>query len=253
MKFDVIKLALYTAIVYVATIVLQVYTPATRGYFNLGETAIYVVAAISNPWTAGFAGGIGSALADLTTGYSYYAPGTLVIKFVEGFVASYLVHKLVKLGNQTTIKLLSVVASIIVGAVIAAVGYFNLSGLSDITSVPLDIMGFEITAFTGSVYIPSLLWIAIGVAISAILIYSIMIKGRGNVHFALSMVIAGILMVTGYFLYEYFFVNPVINKAPPEQAFVEIPVNFGQVLVGMAVALPVVSFIKEAVGSEPRG
>ncbi|MEM4646413.1 MAG: ECF transporter S component, partial [Zestosphaera sp.] len=88
---SVVRVSLYTALVLIATIVLQVYTPATRGYFNLGEVAIYTVAALTSPLIAGVAGGVGSALADLVTGYGIFAPGTLVIKFVEGFIASSLI------------------------------------------------------------------------------------------------------------------------------------------------------------------
>lgn len=53
---NVVRVSLYTALVLIATVVLQVYTPATRGYFNLGEVAIYAVAALSSPLTAGIAG-----------------------------------------------------------------------------------------------------------------------------------------------------------------------------------------------------
>ena len=44
--------------------------------------------------------------------------------------------------------------------------------------------------------------------------------------------------------------NPVVLKSPPIQAATEIPVNYGQVFVGLAVASPIAAFVREAVGSE---
>jgi len=249
MKFDIIKAAIYTAAIYVATVILQVSTPATGGYFNLGETAIYVAAALSNPLTAGIAGGVGSALADLTTGYGYYAPGTFIIKFTEAFVVSFLV---VKLRSWSTFrsKITSLFSSAIVGLTIALVGYYQLSGFSNISSAPIEILGFKIASVGAKIYVPGIFWGAIGTLVAGVLIYAIIYKGSKNLHLALSITIGGSLMVLGYFLYEFFFVNPIVLKSPPIQAATEIPVNYGQVLVGLAVALPITSFVKEAVGSE---
>jgi len=251
MKFNAVQAALYTAAVYVATVVLQVSTPATGGYFNLGETAIYVAAALTDPLTAGVAGGVGSALADLTTGYSYYAPGTLIIKFVEAFTVSYLVLKL-RNWSITKSKIASVLASITVGLVIALIGYYQLSGFSSISSAPIDILGFHITSLGAKVYIPAIFWGIIGTAVASLLIYAILGKGGKNLHLSLSIVIGGSLMVLGYFLYEYFFVNPIVLRSPAIQAATEIPVNYGQVFVGLAVALPITSFVKEAIGVEAQ-
>ena len=250
MKVNYIRLALYTAIVYVATIILQVYTPATRGYFNLGETAIYIVAVMSSPLTAGLAGGIGSALADLTTGYGYFAPGTLIIKFTEGFLVSLLVKKVLRGISERSLKSLSVVASLIIAFTLAGVGYYMFSGETEIASIPINFLGFEIVVLSGTLGIPALSWLIIGAALAVMLIYLVLAKGRPNIRYAVSMILGGFTMVLGYFLYEYFIVNPLINKAPPEQALFEIPVNLGQVLIGMSVALPIATFVKEAVGSE---
>jgi len=249
MKFDVIKAAIYTAAIYVATVILQVSTPATGGYFNLGETAIYVAAALSDPLTAGVAGGVGSALADLTTGYGYYAPGTFIIKFTEAFIVSLLIIKLRGWSNFRS-KIASAVASIVSGLTIALIGYYQLSGFSSISSAPINIMGFRITSVSIRTYIPGIFWGGLGALVAGVLMYAIIYKGSKNLHLALSIVTGGSLMVLGYFLYEYFFVNPVILKSPAIQAVTEIPVNYGQVFVGLAVALPITSFVKEAIGSE---
>ncbi|MCD6323773.1 MAG: ECF transporter S component [Desulfurococcales archaeon] len=251
MKFDIIKAALYTAVVYVATVVVQVSTPATGGYFNLGETAIYVAAVLTNPLTAAVAGGVGSALADLTTGYSYYSPGTLIIKFIEGFTVAYLISRL-KGWSLARSKVASVITGIAVGAVIAFIGYTQLSGKATVSSAPIQVLGLKISSVGFNTYLPGAFWLTIGAIVAALLIYAALAKGGRNIHIALSIIIGGSLMVLGYFLYEYFFVNPVVLKSPPIQAATEIPVNYGQVFVGLAVASPIAAFVREAVGSEAK-
>ena len=57
--------------------------------------------------------------------------------------------------------------------------------------------------------------------------------------------IAGLIMVTGYFLYEYFVSNPLTGREPLA-AVAEIPVNIGQAVIGASIALPVVVFLRRA-------
>ena len=61
-------------------------TTRTDGYFNVGESTIYLAVLTSTPLIARIASGIGVALADLSTGYAVFAPGILVIKFIEGYL-----------------------------------------------------------------------------------------------------------------------------------------------------------------------
>jgi uncharacterized membrane protein len=88
--------ALATALVTVATMALRVPVPATQGYINLGETAIYLTSLLLGPGYGLVAGGLGSALADLLAGYTQFAPFTLVIKGVEGWLAGTLFWKVLR-------------------------------------------------------------------------------------------------------------------------------------------------------------
>lgn len=74
---------LLTALVCVSTMVIKVPTP-TNGYVNLGDTLVLVSGWLLGPAYGFFAAGVGSALADLLSGYTAYVPGTLMIK---GFMA----------------------------------------------------------------------------------------------------------------------------------------------------------------------
>lgn len=76
------------ALVAAATIIIQIPMPATQGFVNVGDTAIFLVGLLLGPLPALLAGGLGSALADLLTGYAHWAPWTLVIKGLEGWIAA---------------------------------------------------------------------------------------------------------------------------------------------------------------------
>ena len=54
----------------------------------------------------------------------------------------------------------------------------------------------------------------------------------------LSCSIGGFILVIGYFLYEVFILNYLSTVA-----FAEIPFNITQSLVGMAIAIPAVSYL----------
>lgn len=107
--------AVFTSLVCVATMVIQVPIPVTRGYINIGDCMIFVSALLFGSVVGGFAGGVGSALADLFLGYPQWAPLTLIIKGTEGLIA----------GSLTTGKnsLRDIVAIIIAGTEMVT-GYF---------------------------------------------------------------------------------------------------------------------------------
>ena len=93
--------AVSTALVCVATMVVQI--PIPLGYAHLGDSFIWLAAYLFD-WKAGmFAGGVGSALADLLSGYPQWVLPTLIIKAVQGFLAAGLVR-----GKKGERKLFSV-------------------------------------------------------------------------------------------------------------------------------------------------
>lgn len=85
--------ALFTALICVATMVIQIPSPM-NGYLNLGDAFVLLGAWFLGPAYGVFAGGVGSMLADLLSGYAYYAPGTLIIKGLMALVAALLFQAL---------------------------------------------------------------------------------------------------------------------------------------------------------------
>ena len=153
-----LKLAMaiiFAALACVATLTLVISIPATSGYFNLGETVIYAAALLFGPLVGGIAGGAGAAIADIIVA-AQFAPGTLIVKGLEGAFVGFLNKKI-----QTRTRSLSLSATV-------------------------------------------------------------------------SVVIGGLEMVAGYFVYEQ-----VALSYPLANALVEVPFNIVQMLVGLAVAVPV--------------
>ena len=73
--------AVMAAAVAIGTMVIRIPNPM-GGYFNVGDVMIFVSALTFNPLIGGFAGGVGSAIADII-GFPIFAIPTLVIKGLE--------------------------------------------------------------------------------------------------------------------------------------------------------------------------
>jgi len=97
------------------TMLVQIPIPPTRGYLNFGEIMVFTSALLFGRFVGGLAGGIGLSIADIVTGYGYFAPYTLLIKGLEGFVAG-----AIRDGKSTRRDVLGW----FVGAVAMVSGYF---------------------------------------------------------------------------------------------------------------------------------
>ncbi len=93
-KEHIQKLALtgvLTALTAVATLLIQIPSP-TKGYINCGDALVNLSSWVLGGAYGAAAAGTGSALADLISGYTVYAPATLIIKAAMA-VVSFLVFK----------------------------------------------------------------------------------------------------------------------------------------------------------------
>ena len=119
-KFVTIN-ALSISLVFVSTMAIQI--PIPLGYMHLGNTCILLTAALFGPTTGLLAGGIGSALADLLTGYTQWVLPTLLIKSIMGFAIGYLAwgkeKKLHMASVRTLLASIAGVAVMIAGYTIA--------------------------------------------------------------------------------------------------------------------------------------
>ena len=116
--------AMLASLTCVATMIIKIPSPL-KGYLNLGDCVVLLSGWMLSPAYALLAAGLGSALADLFSGYLMYAPATFVIKGCMAFMAYYvfkLLHK--KMGI-----LPSRIISGIVAELIMVLGYFVFEGI----------------------------------------------------------------------------------------------------------------------------
>lgn len=129
---------LMIALVCIATMSIQIPIPGTDGYINIGDSVIFISAILFGPITGMIAGGIGSAFADILSGYAHWAIFTLVIKGLEG----YLVGVLIK-NHSTVIKSIFSTGA---GTIVMVIGYFVAgiilkgSVIISATSIPANLI-----------------------------------------------------------------------------------------------------------------
>ena len=122
---NIVLAAIMAALVCVATMFFIIPIPATTGYFNVGEAIIYIAAILFGPLIGGFAGGVGAAIADIAVGWGIFAPGTLVIKFLEGFVIGLIVYKAHLMNWEGWKKISMTIIAVIIGGLIMVAGYWT--------------------------------------------------------------------------------------------------------------------------------
>lgn len=101
---------LFAALTCVATMVLHV--PTAIGYANLGDCFVLLGACFLGPLYGFAAGGIGSALADLFSGYAFYIPGTLVIKGGIAWIFAMLLRRGHGIGHPVYHVLCAIIAEL---------------------------------------------------------------------------------------------------------------------------------------------
>ena len=116
--------AMLASLTCVATMIIKIPTPL-QGYANLGD-CIVLLSAFLLPVSYGFcAAAIGSALADVLSGYAMYAPATFVIKGLMVIVAYFIYKQFTKKDKKL---LLGKIISGVIAEVVMVAGYFVFEG-----------------------------------------------------------------------------------------------------------------------------
>lgn len=113
--------ALFAALICIATMIFPIPLPG-NGYANLGDCFVLVAAWALGPVTGMLAAGIGSAFADIFSGFAFYAPATFIIKALMALAAVFVFK-----GLSNVFKKYNIVGRIISGLVAEAImvlGYF---------------------------------------------------------------------------------------------------------------------------------
>jgi len=230
----------FTAFVAAVTMAFAIYIPATKGYFDIGEIMVYTTALLMGPYVGAFAGGVGSSISDAILA-PQYAPGTLVIKGLEGLIVGYLAKSPMTKISRRAWRATSAFIAVGLGAFIGWVGVSFLSGPQTLylgfSSGPTTPIGPQ---FSANFNVPYTLWIVIG-ALVFLLVFSAGVSVDPRLGWTVVSILAGgTEMVLGYFLFESLALQLGVVTAS-----VEVPVNVGQVLVGLIVSIPIVRSIRK--------
>lgn len=162
MNFNIKKTvttALFMAICCILTLIIQIPSPM-NGYVNLGDCGVLLSAWILGPVYGGLAAGIGSMLADILSGYAYYAPGTLVIKAAMA-VAAALICRKGKMGKSSSFPVRLFSGVVAEGIMVAGyLGYAALlleKGVGAFASVPGNVVQGIFGILSGVIVLEALL------------------------------------------------------------------------------------------------
>ena len=115
--------ALIAALACVATMIIKIPSPM-KGYLNLGDCIVLLAGWILAPGYGFVAAGLGSALADIFSGYVIYAPATFVIKGCMALIA----FACFKLMNKKIGRLPSQLIGAVLAEIAMVMGYFVFEG-----------------------------------------------------------------------------------------------------------------------------
>lgn len=115
-------IALMATLTTVATLVIHI--PSFQGYIHLGDGMVLLSGILLGPIAGAAAGGIGSMMADLVSGYAFYAPATFFIKALAAFFAGYLYRRLSPNRPNVHFHILPFLTAGIISSSIVTGGYF---------------------------------------------------------------------------------------------------------------------------------
>lgn len=155
--------AIFTALTYVFTAFINVRLPITAngGLIHLGNIPLFIGAIVFGSSVGAIAGGIGMGLFDLLSGWTIWAPFTLIIVSLMG----YTVGKIA--GHKNSMR--RNIIAIIVAGIIKVVGYYVAevilygSFAAPLTSIPGNILQISVAAVIVIPIAPLLKKAAIGI------------------------------------------------------------------------------------------
>ncbi|MHA2227304.1 MAG: ECF transporter S component [Candidatus Hodarchaeales archaeon] len=259
---EVALTAAFVAMVFLSTSLFYIALVSSSGFFNLGEAFVYLAALIGGPIVGALAGGIGAALADMVLGYGLFAPATLLLKGMEGFTVGFLYQRGQQINQRIRYIILGVITVFLVAFSIFVITpdlqLMLVNIIKSIFPIPSELGNIEgsstiqgafiifIPSLSGEILqeeigfeLPGIILVLISVVLSGIMWYVELRLGEKG-KMILSCLLAGPIIVVGYFLYEI-----LILGIPFGGALFEIPFNIAQVIFGILIAVPIVSYLHE--------
>jgi uncharacterized membrane protein len=252
---EVAMTATFMALVFLSTSLFYIPLISSTGFFNLGEAFVYLAALIGGPVVGAIAGGIGASMADMVLGYGFFAPATLVFKGLEGFAVGLLFRTSYKLDQKVRYAILGIISLFLFGFSLF-VTTPALNGVEETKVIDLHFRFLNPSLILEHIFDPNIediyqreiipipgLWIVLLALLLCIIIWVIEFKMGEKGKIILSCLLAGPIIVVGYFLFELLTLSP--DPAVAFQlALTEVPFNIAQVVFGTVIAVPIVSYLQ---------
>lgn len=252
---EMAQMALFMALVTVATMVVRIPTPQTNGYMNLGDSMVLLCGLFFGPLLGFVTGGIGSMLADILGGYAQWAPWTLAIKGVEAAIAALVFKALgTKLGQtlcriiMDTLLLSALVALVYYTMQLAIVSLFSNSIGHFLELIDSNINSKQFAFYKSITLWPPALLIIKGIGsflATLILIELRTYSNQSTIRLVSSFLLAVAWMVLGYFGAECIMYDP-------KAALVEVPANLIQAGGSLVLASLLYPLFERVIASRGR-
>ena len=111
--FNLILTSMLIALVFVATLLLNIKLPITAngGLVHLGTAMLFIASIMFGPKKAAIAGAVGMGLFDLISGYTLWAPFTIVARGLQGYVVGKIAWSNGRNGNSIVFNLIAMILS----------------------------------------------------------------------------------------------------------------------------------------------
>ncbi|NLK93936.1 MAG: ECF transporter S component [Clostridiales bacterium] len=140
---DLVETALLISLVFIATKFINFQLPilASGGLVHLGNTMLFTAAIVFGKEKGAIAGAIGMSLFDLSSGWAAWAPFTLIIRGIMGYIIGAIAWSKDFRGKNILINILAIVISgiwMIIGYYITEVILYG-NWISPVSSIPGNI------------------------------------------------------------------------------------------------------------------
>lgn len=124
--FDLIQSAMLIALVFVATLInIKLPIAANGGLVHLGTTMLFIAAFLFGPKKGALAGALGMGLFDLVSGWTLWAPFTILARGLQGYVVGKIAWSNGRSGRSVGFNLLATIVSVPV----MLAGYYLCEGI----------------------------------------------------------------------------------------------------------------------------
>jgi uncharacterized membrane protein len=249
-------IAAFTALVFLSTSLFYIPLVSSTGFFNLGETFVYLAALIGGPIVGAIAGGVGASMADMVLGYGFFAPATLILKGLEGFVAGLIFIKIRDTSQNIRFLLLAIISIFLIGFS-TFVTTPALNGVAETTSIEMTFRILDPTLIPQHIFDPTIedvyqrisfhipgLLIVIIALLLCLIMWLIEFRMGEKGQMILACLLAGPIIIIGYFLFEALTLSPDPSVAF-QLALTEVPFNIAQVIFGTSIAIPIISYLQQ--------